>query len=258
VHEGGAERAPGDRPDRRVAGGGLGRLAQLPHTGVDRARPDGGLARLDHRARRGRPEPRGGGASRRHARGLVQLARQIEPELLAEEIPRRRQLLLHRGLVLGGREAPDEQHVRVGVQRIGGDEPGREPDRGGRLTGGERLQRALPQHRAAQGRDAATLREQPRVEAGGGLDPDGLEQLAPKPGQLDRRGRGSRLQHEHVDPCVGRQPELHGVPAADGVGPAEQPPELGEVPSQRVGGILGLGEEEIDQERARGGLLGEG
>ncbi len=69
----------------------------------------------------------------------------------------------------------------------------------------------------------------------------------PRPGELDGLDRRTRHQHVDVERRALRQAELHDVAAADRVGTAEEPPELRQVPAQRARGVLGVGEQEVDQ-----------
>ena len=185
----------------------------------------------------------------------VQRRRDVLPELGAEQLGGRGQLVLHRRLVPGRGERSDEQHVRVLVERVGADQPRRELDRGANVVGGDRPQRTLAEHRAPDRLQPAPLPQQPRGEPRAGLDAHALEELAAETGERHRVGGRPRLQHVYVDRGVPRQPETDGRPAPDGVGTAQQPAELRQVPAQRAGGILRIGEQEIRQVLARRWLL---
>ena len=96
------------------------------------------------------------------ARGLHQLGPRFDPKLSPEELDRGRELTLDRHLVARPRERPEQQDVRVLVERCGGDQAGRELHRLPGIAGREPAQRSLPQDRLAQRLEATTLPEQPR------------------------------------------------------------------------------------------------
>ena len=102
----------------------------------------------------------------------------------------------------------------------------------------------------------ASLRAEPGLEGGAGLDVDPLEEVPPKRRDLDRFDPGRRSECQHVDERVSRQRKDDRI-AADLDRRSERPAQLGEVPAQCTERVISVAEQQLGEALARNRGLGD-
>ncbi len=230
------------------------RLAQARDARLDRAGVERRPARLELADRRGAVPAagRGGGIllAGRAAHPRVGRAAQLAPEQHLARVgvvARRGDLARARA---GSAPAARGRSRRTRRARARARRARRPPAARRRASRPSAASRSTPSHMPAS---APALHEQPRLE-------DRARRPASTPSSSSpRASAGSAVpgdEREHVDGCPRRQPELERV-AGEHVGAAERAAQLRERPAQRAERVVGVGEDQLRQLRARDAALGQ-
>ena len=227
------------------------RLSEARDPGLDRAGRHGRAPGVEL-TQRGRPV-----AHRRRALAAVLVGGPAYARVGRTAKLTAEQQLADVGLVAGGaqvarsREASHQQLVGAVVEPVQLQRPRRQRRGVVRIAGGQGFQRRIPQHGLANACDAPPLHHHPRVEVRSRSRFDPLQQLAAH----ERGIRVLRSQRQHIDPGVGRQPELQRVSGQRAVD-SERTAQLRQCPAQRPERVRGVAEHQARKPRPRDRSLG--